>query len=96
MFDLFILIIHLQYLLLFAILSLPLPFFLLHRFQTFLSWVLSHTGDSFLLFHILRSSSGLSLRHLNPFLLGCSVNRVLGILFPDISKLRDCATLIPL
>ena len=54
----------------------------------------SRTGDSFPLFHVLRSSSGLPLRQLYPFALRLSVDRVLDIQFPDISKLRDCAILV--
>ena len=51
-------------------------------------------GESFLLFHILRSSSILLLDQLNPFALHRSVVLVLGIPFPDISKLRDSAILV--
>ena len=47
----------------------------------------SRTGESFPLFHVLRSSSGLPLGQLNPFALRRSVACVLGIQFPDISKL---------
>ena len=54
----------------------------------------SQTGESFPLFHVLRSSSGLPLGHLNPFALGRSVSRVLVIQFPNISKLRDDAILV--
>ena len=54
----------------------------------------SRTGGSFPLFHVLRSSSGLPLGQLNPFALRRSVARVLGIQFPDISKLRDGAILV--
>ena len=38
--------------------------------------------------------SGLPLGQLNPLALRCSVTRVLGIPFPNISKLRDGAILI--
>ena len=54
----------------------------------------SRICESFLLLQVLRSSSGLSLRHLDPFALRSSVARMLGIQFPDISKLRDGATLV--
>ena len=47
----------------------------------------SRTGESFTLFHVLRSSSGLPLEQLNPFALRRSVARVLGVQFLDISKL---------
>ena len=51
-------------------------------------------GESFLLFHILRSSSGLPLGHLNHFSLRRSVARVLCIPFPNISKLCDGAIFV--
>ena len=54
----------------------------------------SRTGGSCPLFHVLRSSSGLPLGQLNPFALRRSLARVLGIQFPDISKLRDGAILV--
>ena len=54
----------------------------------------SRTGESFPLFHVLRSSSGLPLGQLNPFALCRSVACVLGIPFPDLSKLRDGCILV--
>ena len=88
-FDLLIILLTPPYPLLLPLLFLLLPFLLLLRFQTFLSCS-SRTGESFPLFHVLRRSYGLSLGQLNPFSLYRSVVRVLGIPFPDISKLRDC------
>ena len=76
--------------------SLPSCLFFFRSFYfTFRLFLLgsSRTGESFPLFHVLRSSSGLPLSQLNPFALCRSVPCLLGIPFPDISKLRDGASL---
>ena len=54
----------------------------------------SRTGESFPLFYILFSSSGLPLGQLNPFALCLSVTHVLAIPFPDTRKLHDIAILV--
>ena len=73
--------------------SYPPDFFssivLLLLFQTFPSWLLPGWVVSFPLFHILHCSSGLLFEQLNP-----SPFCVLGIQFPNISKLHGGAILV--
>ena len=87
-FVLLLLILSLQYLLVPILLSLPLSLLLLPRFGLLLLGS-SQTSESFPLFHVLCIYSDL----LNSFALCRSVARVLGVQFPDISKLHHGAIL---
>ena len=87
-FFLLILFLPLQYLSIPALLSISPRYFFYIRFRTFPSWIPPGRVSLF------RCSLDLSIGQLNPLALRCSLTRVMGIQFRDVSNLLDGTVLV--